>query len=63
MRYIGKYESPHGKMLMTSDGEKLTGLWFEGGKIFEDAREDELESALRVFDRGREVVDVYFSGT
>ena len=62
MRYIGKYESPLGKMLMTSDGEKLTGLWFEGGKIFEDASEDALERDLPVFDRVREWLDVYFSG-
>ena len=45
MRYIGKYESPLGKMLMTSDGEKLTGLWFEDGKFFEDASKDALERA------------------
>lgn len=62
MRYIGKYESPLGKMLMTSDGEKLTGLWFEGGKFFEEASKNALERELPVFDRVREWLDVYFSG-
>lgn len=62
MRYIGKYESPLGKMLMTSDGEKLTGLWFEGGKFFDDTSKDALECELPVFARVREWLDVYFSG-
>lgn len=62
MRYIGKYESPLGKMLMTSDGEKLTGLWFEGGNFFDDTSKDALECELPVFDRVREWLDVYFSG-
>lgn len=54
MHYIGKYESPLGKMLMTSDGEKLTGLWFEGGKFFDDTSKDALERELPVFARVRE---------
>lgn len=32
VRFICKYESPLGWMTMASDGECLTGLWFDGQK-------------------------------
>ena len=33
MQYTCKYLSPLGEMLLASDGEALTGAWFEGQKI------------------------------
>ena len=32
MNYFRRYESPLGLILLSSDGEALTGLWFEGQK-------------------------------
>lgn len=32
MQYTCKYLSPLGEMLLASDGEALTGAWFEGQK-------------------------------
>ena len=34
MEYICSYRSPIGEMIMASDGEHLTGLWFQGQKYF-----------------------------
>ena len=34
MNYIQYYDSPLGKIVMSSDGNALTGLWFEGQKYF-----------------------------
>ena len=34
MQYINRYASPIGNITMTSDGEALTGLWFDGQKYF-----------------------------
>ena len=32
MQYIDTYSSPLGGITMASDGESLTGLWFDGQK-------------------------------
>ena len=34
MQYINRYISPIGNITMASDGEALTGLWFDGQKHF-----------------------------
>ena len=34
MTYIHHYDSPLGGITMASDGEDLTGLWFDGQKYF-----------------------------
>ena len=34
MQYTCKYLSPLGEMLLASDGEALTGAWFEGQKYY-----------------------------
>ena len=34
MEYTDHYISPLGGITMASDGEKLTGLWFDGQKYF-----------------------------
>ena len=36
MYYICKYGSPLGGVTLASDGENLTGLWFDGQKYFAD---------------------------
>ena len=34
MEYICHFESPLGPLTAASDGENLTGLWFDGQKYF-----------------------------
>ena len=34
MEYIHHYHSPLGGITVASDGEVLTGLWFDGQKYF-----------------------------
>ena len=34
MQYIYKYQSPIGGITIASDGDSLTGLWFDGQKYF-----------------------------
>lgn len=62
--YIWKYRTPEGfdDLYMSSDGECLTGLWFEAsrdagkhGSCFE-------EKKLPIFERTCEWLDVYFCG-
>ena len=34
MQYTATYRSPLGGITLSSDGEHLCGLWFDGGKYF-----------------------------
>lgn len=63
MAFISHYLSPLGGITLASDGESLTGLWFEGQKQFgQTAGGDCLEKDLPVFTQTREWLDIYFSG-
>lgn len=64
MVYQYKYQTPNefSNMLMTSDGEYLTGLWFEGSR---DAIKHETnceEKELPIFKETCQWLDIYFSG-
>ena len=63
MSYIQFYPSPLGLIVMTSDGSRLTGLYFENQKYYPA---DEVSSGrteqLPVFDMTRRWLDLYFSG-
>lgn len=49
---------------MASDGEALTGLWFDGQKHFGETLSDEHEDRnLPVFEETGRWLDLYFSGT
>ena len=65
MHYVSHYESPLGAMTMASDGEHLTGLWFDGQKYDRSTINDEaaLEPDLPVFTRTAQWLDTYFGGT
>ena len=64
MEYIRHYSSPLGTITVASDGNALTGLWFDGQKYFADTLASEYEErSLPVFDRAVEWLDVYFSGS
>ena len=63
MDYIHHYDSPLGGITLASDGEALTGLWFDGQKYFGStlSADHELKS-LPVFEQTKKWLDIYFSG-
>ncbi len=63
MYYIQEYESSLGRIVLASDGECLTGLWFENQKHFGSTLPDEYEEKeLSIFALAREWLDGYFAG-
>lgn len=59
---IRRYESPLGGLTLASDGEALTGLWFDGQRfapVPDGARE---EASLPVFTAAEGWLDRYFGG-
>ena len=63
MDYTYRRASPLGPILLASDGEALTGLWFEGQKHFGSTLGAEHEErALPVFDETARWLDLYFAG-
>ena len=65
MTFTGKYRTPDGfdDLLMNSDGEVLTGLWFVGSRGQSRHRLVCEERDLPVFRETRRWLDLYFSGT
>ena len=64
MDYTFHYPSPLGGITLASDGEALTGLWFDGQKYFADTLDAEYaEKALPIFDEAARWLDLYFGGT
>lgn len=62
--FTANYHSFLGDITLASDGEALTGLWFDGQKYFGStlgAQHKEHED-LPVFDETRRWLDIYFSG-
>ena len=63
MDYTHHYESPLGGITLSSDGESLTGLWFDGQKYFASALSPaHTEKPLPVFDQAEQWLNTYFSG-
>jgi len=74
MQYKANYMSPVGGITLGSDGEALTGLWFDGQKYFGDTlREMQRENSgnipgniqeeeIPVFIKTKQWLDIYFSG-
>ena len=63
MEYTHHYISPLGKITLASDGEALTGLWFDGQKYFLDSLSpDHEEKNLPVFEQAGKWLNIYFSG-
>ena len=62
--YKWKYETPEGfsNMLMNSDGEYLTGLWFDGSRDSSKHTTDCEEKELPIFKETSKWLDIYFSG-
>lgn len=63
MTYTCKYDSPVGGITIASNGEALTGLWFDGQKYFGDTLPKEyMEKNLPIFNESIRWLDIYFSG-
>ena len=63
MEYISYYNSPIGDILLASDGEFLTGLWFVNQKYYaKNLNRDAKEKSLEIFDLTRKWLDSYFEG-
>lgn len=63
MDYTNHYGSPLGGITLASDGEALTGLWFDGQKYFAAMlQEDHKEKLLPIFAETVCWLDIYFSG-
>ena len=56
MTYYQYYDSPIGTLGLTSDGEALTGVWFEKPTI------EYTEESLSIFDETKSWLDCYFAG-
>ena len=63
MDYISHYNSPLGGITLASNGEALTGLWFDGQKFFGDTLQPQCREAdLPVFQETHRWLNIYFSG-
>lgn len=63
MEYTYHYDSPLGGITLASDGEAITGLWFDGQKYFGDTLAQAHEpKELPVFAQAGRWLDIYFSG-
>lgn len=61
--YSCSYVSPLGDITMASDGEALTGLWFNGQKYFPELNSEYIsEQSVPVFIQTREWLNAYFGG-
>lgn len=64
MTYKYMYKTPENfsNIIMNSDGEVLTGLWFEGSRDSSKHRIDCEEKDLTIFRETSDWLDIYFSG-
>ena len=61
MDYVRIYDSPLGRITITSDGENLTGLWFEGQKHRPSSLSGH-KGCPPVLQETERWLDLYFSG-
>ena len=64
MTYKYSYQTPEGfsNMIMNSDGEYLTGLWFEGSRDTSKHNINCEEKDLPIFKETSKWLDIYFNG-
>ena len=59
MTCINHYNSPLGGITLASDGENLTGLWFDGQKYFGTGLPKQVETkALPIFGETKRWLDI-----
>ncbi|GHT22398.1 methylated-DNA--protein-cysteine methyltransferase [Bacteroidia bacterium] len=64
MQFTNKYDSPLGGITLASDGESLTGVWFDGQKYFGYTLSPKTEDKqLPVFEKAKKWLDCYFGGS
>ncbi len=61
MKYINKYNSKIGNLILASNGDAITGIWFENQKNFINTF-PEKETNLPIFDETKKWLDIYFTG-
>ncbi len=59
MKYISYYKSRIGQIILESDGENLTGLYFQEDNYKKD---DYIEKELLIFKETKKWLDLYFNG-
>lgn len=66
MLYIKHYQSPLGAMTMSSNGEALTGLWFDcsqqNSRLLQGAKREKANNFSKVFEEAEDWLNIYFSG-
>ena len=63
MNNIFHYTSPLGEITLASNGESLTGLWFDGQKHYpHNLAAESTEAELPIFVQTCKWLDIYFSG-
>ncbi|MBO5998374.1 MAG: methylated-DNA--[protein]-cysteine S-methyltransferase [Lachnospiraceae bacterium] len=62
MEYTYHYASPLGGLTLESDGQALTGLWFEGPEYAGPPAGGKEDNVLPVFTETVRWLDIYFSG-
>lgn len=60
--FIQFYNSVCGEILLESDGESLTGLWFDKSKEFETKSRAGTLKSLPIFDQTKQWLDLYLKG-
>jgi len=61
--FFNEYLSPLGIIKLESDGEYLTGLWFDNSKDSNKHMINNEYNDLSIFDETKKWLDIYFSGT
>ncbi len=61
MKYMCNYNSAIGNLILASNGEAITGIWFEDQKNFINTFK-EINENLPIFKRTKNWLDIYFSG-
>lgn len=62
MQYTTNYQSPLGKLLLASDHQGLTGLWFENDKYYADSLGTQnVSMETTILKQAKQWLDEYFS--
>lgn len=63
MQYITNYDSPLGNITIASDGDNVTGLWFDTQKPSDEELEINYKKQdVPVFELAKKWLDIYFKG-
>ncbi len=63
MQIVSHYPSPLGDILLSADGDGLTGLWFDGAKYYAAGlAPDCREGSSPALEEAKRWLDLYFSG-